>query len=645
MSINNLNKLRINSVIPYNENQLESYIDNITKQNILKGDIVRRNIKNSKDLERHRQAVKESFMRAIGGLPHMGEVRVTVTKVHKTEGLICENIILETLPGFYATANVYKPENAEGVLPAVLMVCGHSPFGRLYEVYQKVQRCIAKAGFVVMGLDPVGQGERITYMEKGQEELAVKAATHEHDYVGVQCLMVGTTITRYFVHDGICAINYLASREDVDENRIGLTGSSGGGTQTSMLMMTVPEKIAAVAIGTFITDREAILYSRQPQDLEQIWPGMASDGFDHADILACFAPKPTMLLTVDSDFFPLEGTHRTISKVKPLWEMFGKGDALEIVTDKAKHAYTWNLANAAADFFSRALKGKSQAPLKDISVSEHKDLYATDTGNVVISLKSRIIHDFVKDELDAIDQYNKTISYEERRENAKRFINDQVRNYKPYPLYIKRSYNQTTVFNLNVELFTWFQQEGLINFGGLFKLPTLKPQKIVIAIWDGGFLKLHCYLDKVMDYCEQGYGVFVLELIGAGLLNNNYYNEYKPDYFYTDFTNFANNLLVNGDNIVAMRTRGICRALDVIEEIIGKDVEIGIFTNGKFNLYALMAKLIDERISFVKEYDPLESIRSIAEKKYYNNNNIMSIVMPGMLRYFDIDDLRRFSSN
>ncbi|MDD2503872.1 MAG: prolyl oligopeptidase family serine peptidase, partial [Clostridia bacterium] len=444
------------------------------------------------------------------------------------------------------------------------------------------------------------------------------------------------------VHDGICALDYLASREDGDEKRIGVTGSSGGGIQTSMLMMAAPEKIAAAAPGAFITDREAIMYSRAPQDLEQIWPGMVSDGFDHADILACMAPKPVMLLADDSDFFPLEGTDRTIAKAKPLWEIFNKGDALEIATDASLHAYTWNLTNAAADFFSRALTGFPCKYMESISVSAPKDLYATETGNVVKSLNSRIIHDFVEDELKEIELLKDKLSFDEQRENAISFISKQVNNYKPYPLYVKRSYNKTGVLNLDMELFTWFQQEGLLSFGALLNTPSVNPKKIIIAAWEGGVTMLHCNLDKIMEYCGEGYGVFVVDLVGTGSLNNDYYNENEPDYFFTKFLNFANNMLVNGDNIVAMRVRGICRSLDALEEIIEGDTEFGVMTKGKYNLFALMAKLVDKRIQFVEEYEPLESVRYIAERKYYNNHNIRSLVMPGMLRYFDIEDLRRY---
>ncbi|MEI6579804.1 MAG: prolyl oligopeptidase family serine peptidase, partial [Eubacteriales bacterium] len=357
MDISGISKMSSSNVVSVNPNQLEIYADSITLKNLATGDKAREDIRDEGALKRHQAAVKASFERAICGLPKPGKVNVSITKTFTTGNLVCESLVLETLPGYFATANVYKPTDSKGELPAVLMVCGHSAEGRMETVYQRVQRTIASAGFVVMGLDPIGQGERYSYLEDGRKTPCIPPCTKEHDYAGIQCLLAGITVTRYFVHDGICALDYLAARDDVDAAKIGVTGSSGGGTQTSMLMMAAPEKIAAAAPGTFITDRKAILYSRQAQDAEQIWPGMVKDGFDHVDAFACMAPKPVMLLAVDSDFFPLEGSNRTMEKAKKLWALSGNEDKLEICTDASGHAYTFMLANAAADFFSRALKG------------------------------------------------------------------------------------------------------------------------------------------------------------------------------------------------------------------------------------------------------------------------------------------------
>ncbi len=646
MDISGISKMSSSNVVSVNPNQLEIYADSITLKNLATGDKAREDIRDEGALKRHQAAVKASFERAICGLPKPGKVNVSITKTFTTGNLVCESLVLETLPGYFATANVYKPTDSKGELPAVLMVCGHSAEGRMETVYQRVQRTIASAGFVVMGLDPIGQGERYSYLEDGRKTPCIPPCTKEHDYAGIQCLLAGITVTRYFVHDGICALDYLAARDDVDAAKIGVTGSSGGGTQTSMLMMAAPEKIAAAAPGTFITDRKAILYSRQAQDAEQIWPGMVKDGFDHVDAFACMAPKPVMLLAVDSDFFPLEGSNRTMEKAKKLWALSGNEDKLEICTDASGHAYTFMLANAAADFFSRALKGVPCKPIKMMETLSEEKLYATKTGQVVTSLNSRIIHDFVLDELRESDSQNSKLNVEVRCQKAKAFVRTQVENAEPYPLYIKRKYSikdgELDAYNLDLQPFTWFQQEGIYNFGIYFNKFSEKPRKTVVAIWDGGTTLLHKHLDEVMDLCEQGYGVFVVDLTGTGTVSDGLYNPGQPDFYYTRMITFCNNLLVNGDNLPAMRVRGLLRAVDVAENIAGKGSEISVLTLGAFNLYGLMAKLIDARIHHVDERTPLDSIRKFAVQKYYNHNNIFAVLMPGMLREFDVDDLRKF---
>ena len=99
--------------------------------------------------------------------------------------------------------------------------------------------------------------------------------------------------------------DYLCTRPEVDPKKIGITGNSGGGTQSSMAMLW-DRRYAAAAPATFIMTREEYLYVGGGQDSEQIWPGFTSNGYDHDDILFAMAPKPVLVLAVDYDFFPIE---------------------------------------------------------------------------------------------------------------------------------------------------------------------------------------------------------------------------------------------------------------------------------------------------------------------------------------------------
>jgi hypothetical protein len=177
-------------------------------------------------------------------------------------------------------------------------------------------------------------------------------------------------------------IDYLCTRPEVDPARIGVTGNSGGGTQTS-LMMICDQRIAAAAPGTFIMNRNSYLHAGLPQDLEQIWLKMTALGFDHEDILLAMAPKPVLVLAAKSDYFPIEGTRRTVERVKRFWDMYGMSENVGIIEDDTPHAYTRNLACAAAEFFSRHLLGRQVTPDGNhIEPLEQKQLVCTKSSQV-----------------------------------------------------------------------------------------------------------------------------------------------------------------------------------------------------------------------------------------------------------------------
>ena len=136
------------------------------------------------------------------------------------------------------------------------------------------------------------------------------------------------------LHDAM-RTRLLISRPEVDPAKIGVTGNSGGGTQTSLVMLADP-RVAAAAPATFIMNRETYQRTGQPQDAEQLWPGFTGAGFDHEDILLAMAPKPVCVLAVTSDFFPIEGTRRTVTRSRRIWELSDRGEALELVEDDSR---------------------------------------------------------------------------------------------------------------------------------------------------------------------------------------------------------------------------------------------------------------------------------------------------------------------
>ena len=118
-----------------------------------------------------------------------------------------------------------------GPWPGILFACGHSVNGKAYAAYQQACALLAQHGFVVLSYDPISQGER------PQLTSASRYGTTTHTLLNIGARLVGRSVVWYEAWDGVRSIDYLLSRPEVDCSKpVGMTGTSGGGTQTTFLM-------------------------------------------------------------------------------------------------------------------------------------------------------------------------------------------------------------------------------------------------------------------------------------------------------------------------------------------------------------------------------------------------------------------------
>src|SRR5438105_8517016 len=302
-------------------------------------------------LRAHQAYLRRTTLTAIGGLPpddtplrpeHLGALR--------GDGFEIEKLIYQSQPGVYCTANLYLPSRLASKTGAVLFLCGHAEQAKASPFYQAVCQRLARNGLVALAVDPIGQGERKSYLDADGREL-VRWGVPEHTYAGVQCWLQDESIGRYFVHDARRAIDYLISRPEVDANRIGVTGNSGGATQATWLML-LEERLAAAAPATFLMSRREYMWTGQAQDAEQVIPGGTLAGIDHEDFLIAMAPRPVLVLAADSDFFPVEATVRTVERARRVFGLLGCADNLQLVRTPGLHEYHTVFGIAATDFFT-----------------------------------------------------------------------------------------------------------------------------------------------------------------------------------------------------------------------------------------------------------------------------------------------------
>ena len=608
------------------------------------GDATRDALQSVSQVEARKEQLRTAFIEGLGGLPPMDTpLNARVVEIVPEDGFRIEKVIFESRPDTFVTANLYVPEGITAPRGAVLLVCGHHEQSKHAGEYQVVIRHLVRAGLVVLAQDPVGQGERLSYWEPALGRTTVRWGTGEHDYAGAQCWPLGDGLARYFVHDAMRSIDYLRTRPEVDPERIGVTGNSGGGTQTCLMMVCDP-RIAAAAPGTFLMDRRSYMHAGGAQDAEQIWPGVTALGFDHADILLMMAPKPVLVLAVTSDFFPIEGTRRSVARAGRLWELYGAAGGLRLFEDDSIHAYTRPMVRAAAEFFSEHLLGRKVSPDgAGIEAIEPARLLCTHSGQVRGEIAgARGVHEENRDRLAAVATERAALPPAQRKERALAWLRERVSAHRRPCDFNLRRYHTEPCDDLVAEFGFWFAQEGICNDAFVLRDYRFEGQDlpVTLAVWDGGTTCLQAHLTWIRETCAAGRAVMVLNTSGVGGLSPNPLNAQSPHAFYGVLFKLAHELMWLGDSLAALRVGDVLRALDVLPAWRGlRTDDLRCYAHGRQGVYARLAAALDARIRGV---DVVEGMGSYAEwvgARHYDQYDIMGVVIPAMLRYFDLPDL------
>jgi len=352
-------------------------------------------IETPEQMAEYQQRMKGRFLDAIGGLPERTPLNPRVVAKEKRDGYRIEKIIFESRPRHYVTAMLYlpgeDPDATAAPCPGVLVPCGHSQNGKAIEAYQRASILLAKNGMVSFCYDPIDQGERFQMLDANGKP--VIGGTTAHSVVGVGCTLLGHGTATFRIWDGIRAIDYLAGRPEVDPNRIGCTGNSGGGTMTSYLM-ALDERIVCAAPSCYLCGFRRLCETIGPQDGEQNIHGQLGFGMDHADYIMMRAPKPTLMCTATQDFFDIGGAWGTFRQAKRFYTRHGFAERVDLIETDDKHGFTKPLRIAAVRWMRRWLLGKDDAITEpDFPVATDEQMQCTPKGQVMLLEGARSTYD------------------------------------------------------------------------------------------------------------------------------------------------------------------------------------------------------------------------------------------------------------
>ncbi len=349
-----------------------------------------------------RGEMRRRVLEMIGGLPEeKAPLNARVVGSVPEDGYRIEKLVFESLPGVHVTALVYVPDAPRGAKPAVLLACGHSPLGKAYPAYQEIAIRLARRGFVVLCWDPVGQGERSQFWDRGRGRSRYNLVCGEHAVLGNLATLAGTSLVRYLVWDGVRAVDYLLTRGDVDPARLAITGTSGGGLQTTYVGGLDP-RIAVVLPSCFPTALPMRMANRifedPDSDPEQDPPGLVGRRIDHAGLLLLTYPRALHVSAAVLDFFPIEGTRRTMRELSALYRRFGHGDRIELSEGYHKHAYSAENQQKAFAFLDRQIGRPPRDGFEPVKTLDAAALRCTPGGQVREDLGGKSLPEVIRDE-------------------------------------------------------------------------------------------------------------------------------------------------------------------------------------------------------------------------------------------------------
>ncbi|MFW6171792.1 MAG: prolyl oligopeptidase family serine peptidase, partial [Planctomycetota bacterium] len=262
-----------------------------------------------------------------------------------------------------------------------LVPCGHTSNGKASQGYQLACALLARNGLAALIYDPIDQGERGQMLtDEGKPPFKGVAG---HDMLGIGSILVGRNTARYRIWDGMRSIDYLQSRPEVDGERIGCTGNSGGGTMTSYLM-ALDDRVEVAAPSCYLTTMHKLIHTIGPQDAEQCIHGQLGFVMEHADYIHMRAPKPTLMCVATNDFFDIEGAWTTFRHAKRLYTRMGFGERVGLIENDAKHGFTKPLREGAVRWMMRWLLDDYEPITEpEIEVLGENEIQCTPDGQVM----------------------------------------------------------------------------------------------------------------------------------------------------------------------------------------------------------------------------------------------------------------------
>ena len=606
-----------------------------------RGDAKRAALHTKDDALAYVASCRERIRRSFGPEPEKTPLNAKITGVVERDSYRIEKVIFESRPGYHVTGNLYVPKGRAFPLPAVVGVCGHSIIGKAAEAYQGFAQGLARMGYVVLIYDPVGQGERFQYITS-ELKSRLGGSVSEHIQMGNQQTLVGEFIGSWFAWDGVRALDYLLTREEVDPRHVGITGNSGGGTQTTWLCGLEPRWTMA-APACFVTTFRRNAENELPADTEQCPPHVLALGLDHSDFLAALAPKPIVILAKERDFFDVRGAEEAYARLRQLYALLGAPENIRLQIGPTDHGYSQENREAMYRFFNEQTKISDAQTEPALIIEQNETLWCTPRGSIS-ELNTKTVFAFTRETAQVLAKTRPKLTGDSLKAAARQLL--KLPDLKAVPDYRilrdvgARQYpaKNSCVYAVETEpgihaLVTSLSVEPLMS-----RPPRGQKRAVLYVSHRSSDAELRSEpLVRELIQAEPEAAFFACDVRGIGdslpdiCGNGQFLKPYGSDYFLA-----AHGLMLDRPYL-GQRTFDVLRVIAWLAD--QGHTEIHVAGLGWGALTAAFAGLLDDRVIQVTLKHALRSYAEVAETEDYKWP--YAALLPDVLKRFDLPDLYR----
>ena len=335
------------------ERALHQYFENETDR--LTRDCLN-NIITLSDWEEEKQQRRSELLEMLGlqPFPEKTPLNPIITGGAEADEVVVENLYFESAPGLFVTANLYRPKIQEEPLPAILYVCGHGrvkkngiSFGNKTH-YQHHGAWFARNGYVCLTIDTIQLGELEGIHHGTYREKMWWWNNRGYTPAGVEAW------------NCIRSLDYLQSRPEVDGDRIGVTGRSGGGAY-SWWIAAIDERIKAAVPVAGITSMKNHVVDGCIEGHCDCMFMLNTYRWDYPMVAALVAPRPLLISNTDKDrIFPLDGVVDVYRKAAGIYKLYDASDKIGLHITEGPHQDTQELRIHAFRWLNRHLRGTDE---------------------------------------------------------------------------------------------------------------------------------------------------------------------------------------------------------------------------------------------------------------------------------------------